>query len=553
MISRSTNPLKTLLFFPILIWINSCKNVDNLENSNYFFYNEDQNITSLDPAFVRVQSEMWVASQIFEGLVEYDDQLNIKPALAKSWQISDSGKTYTFQLRTDVYFHSTGIFKGKKRKMKASDVVYSFRRIADPATASPGAWIFNDKMDLRCFTSPDSFDFPVHAPNDSTVVIHLNQAFNPFLGILTMNYCYVVPFEAVNEHFRSQPIGTGPFLFRKWEEDVALLLGRNPDYYRFLNGKRLPYLDGIMVDNIKDKQIAFMKFVQGEYDFFNGIDVSIKDEMLNRDGTLREKYKADFDLIKSPFLNTEYLGFNIDPKFDRHPLNNLHIRKAVDFAINKEKLIRYLRNGVGTPGDKGFVPPGLPTYPYDQLQSNHYNQDSARACIQRSGLDLGKTDPIVINTTKDYLELMVFVQKELQNVGLKTEIRVHPSSFLRQLRKDQQINCFRGSWIADYADPENYLICFDSTNFSPSGPNYFHYKSSRFNALLREASGVTDEKRRMHLMAKAESEMMKAVPCVILFYDESIRLSSRRIHGLQSNPVNFLRLREVSKSTFPES
>lgn len=548
MIKHSTKTLKTFLFFPILIWINSCKNVDNLKNSNYFFYNEDQNVSTLDPAFARAQSEIWVVSQLYEGLVEFDDKMKLQPCLAKKWEITDSGKRYTFHLRNDVYFHSTGVFKKSTRKMIASDVVYSFKRIADPATASPGAWIFNDKMDLRCFTQNDSIPFPVTAPNDSTVVIQLLQPFKPFMGILAMNYCFIVPFEAVNEKFRENPVGTGPFQLRSWEEDVAILMGRNPNYYRFEAGKRLPHLDGIMVDNVKNKQTAFLKFVQGEYDFFNGLDVTIKDEMLDKKGELRTKYIHQFDLVKSPFLNTEYLGFNIDPKFGHHPLNNRDVRKAINFAINKEKLIKYLRNGVGEAGKYGFVPMGLPDYPYDEVGLSSYHFDSALYYMKRSGIDPSKAEPIVINTTQDYMELMVFVQKEIQNLGLKVEIKIHPSSFLRQLRKDQKINCFRGSWIADYPDAENYLICFDSKNFSPGGPNYFHYTNSVFDDLLIKANKSKDEKERMRHLAQADRWMMQEMPCIILFYDQSLRLKQKWVKGLNSNPINFLRLRSVTKS-----
>ncbi|MFM6984158.1 MAG: ABC transporter substrate-binding protein, partial [Chitinophagaceae bacterium] len=188
--------------------------------SNYFFYNEDQNLTTLDPAFTRTQSEIWVVSQMFEGLVEFNDQLESVPCLAKSWNISDSGKVYTFNLRTDVFFHATSLdgniasTQSTAKKFKAEDVVFSFRRVADPKTASPGAWIFNDKMDLRCFSSHDSVPFPVIALNDSTVQITLLKAFKPFLGILSMNYCYIVPKGLVGPDFRSRPIGTGPFMFR---------------------------------------------------------------------------------------------------------------------------------------------------------------------------------------------------------------------------------------------------------------------------------------------------------------------------------------------------
>lgn len=542
------NSLKTWLFFPIIVWINGCQNVDNLKFSNYFFYNEDQNITTLDPAFVKAQSEIWAVSQLFEGLVEYDDSLNIRPALADSWFISSGGLIYTFHLRTDVFFHPSVKFKDKRRKFTATDVVYSLKRIADPRTASPGAWIFNDKMDLRCFSNPDSFSFPIRAVNDSTLIIELKQAFSPFLGILAMPYCFIVPHEAVGPDFRNHPIGTGPFMFRQWEEEVSVLFARNPFYYRFQNGSRLPFLDGVMIDNVKNKQTAFMKFVQGEYDFFNGIDASIKDELLNRTGELKQKYKGKFTMLKSPFLNTEHIGFNIGHKFKSHPLNNVDLRKALQFAIDREKLITFLRNGVGTPAYYGFVPSGIPSYPYENIPYTNYNPDSARYYLIKSGIDVSKMQPIVLNTTQDYMELMVFVQKEWTKLGIKVKIEAHPSSFLRQLRKEEKINSWRGSWIADYPDAENYLVCFETRNFSPNGPNYFHYSDLEYDKLISESNRQTNEQMRLKQLSLAEAKMKSQVPCIILYYDQSIRMTRPGISGLKANPINFLRLREVKKA-----
>ena len=545
---HSRNFLKTWLIFPIAIWINSCQNVDNSKFSNYFFYNEDQNITTLDPAFVKAQSEIWAVSQIFEGLVEYDDSLNVVPCLAKSWTISPDGKTYTFNLRTDVYFHKSSLFKDSSRKMNAGDVVFSLSRIADPKTASPGAWIFNDKMDLRFFENSDSFKLPILAINDSTVELELTHAFSPFLGILAMPYCFIVPKEINTNEFRNHPIGTGPFAFRKWEEEVSVLLGRNTLYYRFEDGKRLPFLDGVLIDNVKNKQTAFMKFVQGEYDFFNGIDATIKDELLSRSGRLKPKYTSEFKLFKSPFLNTEYIGFNVGPKFKNEASSNLNFRKALNFAIDREKLIGFLRNGVGIPAYYGFTPNGLPKYPYANIEKTVFNLDSAAYYLKASNINLKTMKPIELNTTQDYLELMVFVQKEWAKIGVPVKINVHPSSFLRQLRKDQEISCWRGSWIADYPDPENYLVCFETRNFSPNGPNYFHYSNASYDQMVQESNMFLNDSIRMQLLAKAENKMKSELPCVVLYYDESIRMTQNWIQGLNANPINFLRLRAVKKT-----
>jgi len=155
--------------------------------------------------------------------------------------------------------------------------------------------------------------------------------------------------------------------------------------------------------------------------------------------------------------------------------------------------------------------------------------------------------PIELNTTQDYLELMVFVQKEWAKIGVPVKINVHPSSFLRQLRKDQEISCWRGSWIADYPDPENFLVCFETRNFSPNGPNYCHYSNMVYDQMVQESNSCLNDSMRMQLLAQAESKMKADLPCVVLYYDESIRMSQNWIQGLHANPINFLRLRQVKK------
>jgi ABC-type transport system substrate-binding protein len=208
-----------------------------------FQYNEFSGIASIDPAFAKNQSIMWAVHQLYNTLVEVDTQLNIVPSIAKSWTLSDDRKTYTFHLRNDVFFHDNACFKGGKgRRLTAADVVYSFQRLVDPGVASPGAWIFNGKVD-----SVNGFK----ALDDTTFQLQIQQPYHPIMGILSMQYCSIVPKEAVDKYgsdFRRQAVGTGPFQFVAWEEGQALILKKNPSYFeRDSSGRRLPYLDGVKV------------------------------------------------------------------------------------------------------------------------------------------------------------------------------------------------------------------------------------------------------------------------------------------------------------------
>jgi len=173
-----------------------------VKEDSIFRYNETTGIASLDPAFAKNQSIMWAIHQLYNTLVEVDQQLNIVPSIAKRWEISEDKKTYTFYLRNDVFFHDDECFPDQKgRPVTAQDVVYSFNRILDKSIASPGSWIFNGKIDtLGAFS----------AINDTTFQLKLLRPYNPILGILSMQYCSIVPREAAEKYgsdFRRHPVG----------------------------------------------------------------------------------------------------------------------------------------------------------------------------------------------------------------------------------------------------------------------------------------------------------------------------------------------------------
>src|SRR6059058_1813256 len=225
-----------------LLTLSSCYNSDKGQQ-NIFHYNEATGIASLDPAFAKNQSVMWAIHQLYNTLVEVDSQLNIVPSLAKSWTVSGDKTTYTFVLRNDVFFHDDPCFQGGKgRRMTAADVAYSLQRIMDKSVASPGSWIFNSKVDsVNGFT----------ALNDSIFQLKLLRPYHPILGILSMQYCSILPKEAVEHYgidFRRHAVGTGPFQFVAWEEGQALVMKKNTGYFEMDGaGNRLPYLDGIKV------------------------------------------------------------------------------------------------------------------------------------------------------------------------------------------------------------------------------------------------------------------------------------------------------------------
>jgi peptide/nickel transport system substrate-binding protein len=532
-----------------LLWSCSGNHKSN-ETRTVFRYNESAGITSLDPAFARDQAHIWADNQLFNGLVQLNDKLEVTPCIARSWEISDSGMVYSFHLRNDVFFHNDPLFpQGKGRKVTAHDFEYSFNRITSDALASPGAWIFNNvatSADGRC---------KFEAVNDSLFKITLKRSFPPFLGLLSMQYCSVVPHEVVDYYgkdFRKHPIGTGPFRFQMWKEGVKLVLLKNENYFEFDNGQRLPYLDAVAITFIADKQSVFLEFIKGKLDFMSGIDASYKDEMLTPAGKLNPKYNNSIRLITQPYLNTEYLGFMVDESLDAaktSPLRMKAIRQAINYGFDRVKMMKYLRNNIGTPGIYGFVPPGMPSFDSSSVPGYNYNPDLSRKLLAAAGYPNGKgLPPITLSATASYLDLCQYIQQQLGEIGIKIQIDVNPPATLREMIAKSKASWFRASWIADYPDAENYLSLFCTNNFCPKGPNYTHFSNTAYDDLFNKSQFETNDSVRAQYYRAMDRLIIEEAPVVILYYDQVLRFVQNNIDGLGSNPMNLLVLKNVKKN-----
>ena len=530
--------LLTVSYFSLLLI--SCNSEINSDKDHLVFrYNEHSNISTLDPAFASNPQLIWPTNQLFNSLVQLDDELNIQPDIAKNWTFNDSTLTYKFNLRNDVYFHKSEVFtnahKDSTRLVTAHDFEYSFNRLLDEKVAARGSWILNN---VNRF----------YAENDSTFSVQLNQPFPAFLGLLSMRFCSVVPKEAIDYYandFRSNPVGTGPFKFKLWEENVKLVLRRNPDYFEKDElGNQLPYLEAVAITFLPDKQSEFLQFVQGKLDFVSGLDNSYKDEIVSTKGKLQEKYKNQVNLITSPYLNTEYLGFYMDSPSSE--IQSKKIRQAINYGFDREKMIRYLRNGIGIPAVNGFIPKGLAGF--NNMEGYTYQPEKAKELVRQYIEETGNNNPsIAIGTNSQYLDLCEFIQRELEKIGIQVQIDVVPPSTLRQMKSSGELAMFRASWIADYPDAENYLSLFYSKNFTPNGPNYAHFKNNIYDSLYVASLSLPNIEKRKLLYKKMDSIIIEEAPVVPLYYDMAVRFVSKKVSGLGINPQNFLVLKKVKK------
>jgi peptide/nickel transport system substrate-binding protein len=210
-------------------------------------------------------------------------------------------------------------------------------------------------------------------------------------------------------------------------------------------------------------------------------------------------------------------------------------------------MIKYLRNNIGIPAHKGFIPEGLSGR--SKTKGFTYQPERARKLIQEFKKETGISRPkLIISTNPSYIDLVEFIQKEVQNIGVDVEIDVMPPSTIRQKRSAGQLDNFRASWIADYPDAINYLSLFYSENFSPNGPNYTHFKNEAYDKLYEEALSLTNDSLRFELYSKMDSLLINEAPVIPLYYDEVVRFRSKAVDGLGINPFNLLDLSQVKKS-----
>jgi len=533
------------LFGLLCFILSSCNTATSNSSKKVFHLNLSAGyLESMDPAFAKDLYMMWVDHMIYNTLVEADENMHIVPSLAKRWEVSDDGLTYTFHLRNDVYFQDNALFEnGKGKKMTAYDVVYSFKRIIDPNTASPGAWIFNGHVNET---------HPFVAIDDTTVQICLRTPFRPLPELLSMAYCNIVPHE-VAEHwgkdFRSHPCGTGPFMLSYWDESNALNLIKNSHYWeQDSSGAQLPYLDAVQVSFIDSKATEFQLFLQGKIDFVNNIDGSFKDLLLAKDGSLRKEFRNRFRMEKSTYLNTEYMGFLTDTSsavMKGEPTGNVLIRRAINYAVNRQKIVTYFKNGMGTPATRGFIPAGMPSY--DSSAKYGYNYDPQRSLqlLAEAGYPKGHgLKPIKILVQDNYVDIVNFVCGELQEVGIPSTIEVMQPNILRQQMSRSEAVFFRAQWVADYPDAETYLVFFNG--HFPAPPNYTRFRNDTFDHWYDESLNLPDT-ARWQLYRKMDSLAMSYAPVVPLFYDEMLHFTQNDIAGFSSNPMNIIDIKRVKK------
>jgi oligopeptide transport system substrate-binding protein len=521
------------LFMTCVLYI-GCKD-ERLTRTNVFHYNQVNYITSLDPAYAKTQNNIWVIDHLFNQLIDLNDSMQIIPEIAKSWQISQDGLRYVFELRTDIPFHKNACFgSDSSRYLTADDIVFSFKRLLDPAVNSPGSWIFKNKVDDTN---------PFIAINDSIFELRLKYPFSPLLNLLTMQYCSIIPEEAIEfykEEISKNPVGTGPFKLKTWLGRRGMFLTKNTEYFK----KGYPKLDGVRISFIEDRNTAYLDFLKNKIDFFSGLQSGFALQLVTREGYLRVDQSEKIQMLKGDYLNTEYIGINMNQLQQNPALKDRRVRRALNLSIDRITMLKLLKFNIGAPATKGFIPKGLPTFKSEETSALLYNPDSARTLLELAGYPNGRNiKPITIHTNKDYIDIITFVAKQWEMIGIQVQIDLVETSTLREKMRQSEYTFFRASWIADYPDAESFLNVFYSNN--PAPPNYTRFNNALYDKLYLDAIKETDFDRRNLLYHKMNQIIIEESPVIFLYYDQTAWFAQKTIKNLKSNPINVLQLETV--------
>jgi peptide/nickel transport system substrate-binding protein len=530
-----------------------------------FTYNEPDGIASVDPAVASYQAAAWANTHLFNGLVELDTNLGIAPCIASSWEVDPSGRTWTFHLRTDIWFHTDACFgPDSTRRVTAEDVRYSIERICDARTKSTGLWAFRTRID-----GADGFHQATRAGqrghisgirviNDSTISVTLTEPFAPFLAVLTMPYGSIVPKEAVERYgadFGQHPVGTGPFRFASWMPDVELTLTRNERYFKVdTRGTRMPYLTSVHITFLRDVKNEFLEFTRGRYDVVTSVDGSFAPSVYDVTGRLIPPYTR-FNIHRAAAHSIEYYGILLDttyPAAKSVPLASQRLlRQALNYAIDRHRIVTYVLHGRGIPAHHGVLPPTMPGFA-DSVNGYRYDIDRARDLLASAGFPNGNGCPpllLQLGNNPRTASVAEAIQEMWREIGITVELRqVDFPQHLSQVRSGE-LAMWRTSWMGDYPDPENFLALFTTQNLSPSGPNTTHIRRADLDDLYARAlSPALTFEERASLYHQMERIVLEESPWIFLYHDVLIRLTQPNVKGFLLDGSGRLLLERVYKT-----
>ncbi|HEY3068260.1 MAG TPA: ABC transporter substrate-binding protein [Methylomirabilota bacterium] len=477
---------------------------------------------NLDPAQVTDLNSNRVGRRIVETLVTFpEESTQIVPGLAESWTVSKDGLRYTFKLRKGITFHDGTPFD-------AAAVKFSIERQIDPE--HPAAKLGKYPFANYFFGNVKA----VEVVDPATVEFVLKEPRASFLAILTAAAASIVSPAAVKKFgadYALQPVGTGPFKYVAWDRGQRVVLEKNGSYWKY------PVkVDRVIYRPIVEDQARLTELLTGNLDLMVGAPPDFVAQL--------EK-NANVTLLRQVGAHVWYLGINNQKK----PLEDKRVRQALNYAVNKEAIVRDVLKGTGSmsagpvlPGTWG-ADTGLKPYPYDPArakkllaEAGYPNGFATTLWVPESGS--GMQSPVAMATV---------IQSNLKAVGVNATLQTFEwGAFIAKLRSREQ-ELFALSWMAGNEDPDMVMYpLLHSSQWSPNGPNRALYKNDKFDEVLHQARLTTDQAKRTELYRQAQRILADDPPWIFIDHEIQTAAHSKRVQGFKLHPSFDLRVETIS-------
>ena len=492
---------------------------------------------TLDPAQCLDTTSSEVIGQIFSRLLRIDQDMQIQPDLASAYNISADKRIYSFTLKKKVRFHTitqNGLLTANQgRELVASDVKYSFERLLNPENNSPNASLLNIIQGSDEFIKGKTDQVTgIKVINSHRLEIELKNPFSPFLWILATHSLSIVPWEDVKRWgsaFHEHPVGTGPFIYEKTTKstssespfDGSIELRSNLDFHR---GR--PYLDKLKFLFINQENLAYSLFERHAFFHMDRIPPEhLRNALRNKSYRFQERTS----------LEISYLGMNLKIE----PFDKKHVRKALNYAVNKDLIVRHIllnRGGLAN----GPLSPGISGYDTNRLKGYEYNMSKARMHFREAGYQFDirgmiKNFPdltLQINQSQLTRAIARVVQANLADLGIKLNLKSLPWSDHFQAIDRGESGFFSLGWVADYPDADNVLYNNFHTSSIESTYNSSRYTNRKVDNLLDQARQIGDESTRLDLYREAEAIVIEEAPWIFLHYPTTYVVSHPYVNGL---------------------
>lgn len=519
-----------------------------------FKFMSSEKVTSLFPISTSDIYSQRLNSQIFESLLKIDmETMNVVPAIAESYSVSEDAKTFTFKIRKGVRFHEDECFNGDAREVTAADVKFSLEMACSGLPMNQMSYLLVNRIEgAESFNKKSTSSLPktgvsgIQVKDEQTLVIKLVESFSGFDKILTHTNLSVFPKEAYEKYGKDiikHPVGTGPFMLESFD-DKGVTLKRNKHYWRKDElGNQLPFLDKVVMTYAKDKKSELMAFRNKEVDIVLEIPV---EEIENVFGTLQEaqagkniKHKVESESS----MNINYIAFACESE----EFKDARVRKAFNLAVDRFEIVDKNLLGEGWAVQNGFVPK-MDSYPGEKVKGHVYNVASAQSLLAQAGFPNGKNFPTLdfyVNSIKGsaaHKMCMGIAEQLKKNLNINLNIKLCTLEERDRAIANGTAKIWRSGWVADYPDAENFLGLFYSGNISEnnSSVNSFKFRNAEFDALFEKALREQDAEKRNALFVKCDQMTIDQSPVMPIVTDDFMIMVNARIRDMKANSMEYL-------------